>query len=108
MFQLCEFHGVSFNSFNLLRGNAHISKEGATANHKVGSAGNEVLEGDDVGGFEHQHLKEAARSKGLGGCGRHDLSEANGLSLARAFFGQLVDDCEKRVNWNIALDEEEV
>jgi len=82
VFQLCEIHGVSFNSFNLWRKNAHISKEGATADHKVGSAGDEVFEGDDVGGFEHQHLKEAARSKGLGGCGGHDLGEANGLSLA--------------------------
>ncbi len=83
VFQLCEIHGVSFNSFNLLRRNARISKVGATANHKVGSAGDEAFEGDDVGGFEHQHLKEAARSKGLRGRGGgHDLGEANSLSFA--------------------------
>ena len=94
---LTNLGGVCFNTFKQFHAKSRISKQWAAANHEVCTSWNAVLEGDDVRGFEYEHLKEAARSKGLRGCCWHDLSEENCLFLARVFLGQLVDHCSKKV-----------
>jgi hypothetical protein len=94
---LTKLGGVCFNTFKQFHAKSRFSKQWAATNHEVCTSRYAVLEGDDVGCFEYEHLKEAARSEGLGGCRWHDLSEENCLFLARVFLGQLVDHCSEYV-----------
>jgi hypothetical protein len=95
--QCSQIWGVFVSTHSSSCTKSRNSKQWAATNQEVCTSRYAVLEGDDVRGFEHEHLKEAARSEGLGGCRWHNLSEKNCLFLARVFLGKLVDHCSKKV-----------
>jgi hypothetical protein len=95
--------GGQFNTFNWFHKIQQVSKHWASANHEVCTAWHAVSQSDDVGGFEYQHLKEAARCESLRSCRWHDMSEENGLCFTGAFFAQMVNHCNTGIRRRLCM-----